>query len=197
MSAQMSPRARGWIRSAVDYGGPLAFLVAFLITRDTIQATWALVAASAVALAVGYVVEKRIAPMPLVAGVAALIFGGLTIVFHDDRFIKIKPTVLNLGFAGFLLGGLVLKKNPLKALLAGAIHLPDPIWRVLTVRYGLFFVCVAVLNEFVWRTQSTEVWAYFRFPGLQVLAVVFSLTQVPLMMKHALPGEAPPPPPVE
>lgn len=193
----MSPRLRGWIRSGVDYGGPLAFLVAFLITRDTIQATWALVAASAVALAVGLLVERRLAPMPLVAGVAALIFGGLTIAFNDERFIKIKPTVLNVGFAVFLLGGLAIRRNPLKALLAGAIHLPDPIWRVLTVRYGIFFALVAVLNEAVWRTQPTEVWAFFRFPGLQVLAVVFSLTQVPLMMKHALPGEAPPPPPTE
>lgn len=193
----MSPRLRGWIRSGVDYGGPLAFLVAFLITRDTIQATWALVATSAVALAVGWLVERRLAPMPLVAGVAALIFGGLTIAFNDERFIKIKPTVLNVGFAVFLLGGLAIRRNPLKALLAGAIHLPDPIWRVLTVRYGIFFALVAVLNEAVWRTQPTEVWAFFRFPGLQVLAVVFSLTQVPLMMKHALPGEAPPPPPTE
>ena len=197
MSSQLSPRGRAWARSAVHYGGPMAFLVAYLITRDTIVATWALVAASAVALAVGWLVERRLAPMPLVAGVAALIFGGLTIVFHDERFIKVKPTVLNLGFAAFLLGGLMIRRNPLKALLAGAIHLPDPIWRVLTLRYGLFFILVAVLNEIVWRTQSTEVWAFFRFPGLQVLAVVFSLTQVPLMMKHALPGETPPPPPTE
>lgn len=193
----MSPRAKAWVRSGVDYGGPLAFLVVFLITRDVIPATWALVVASALALAVGWVVERRIAPMPLVAGVAALIFGGLTIAFNDERFIKIKPTVLNIGFSVFLLGGLAVKRNPLKALLAGAIHLPDPIWRVLTIRYGIFFALVAVLNEIVWRTQPTEVWAFFRFPGLQVLAVVFSLSQVPLMMKHALPGEAPPPPPTE
>ena len=190
----MSDRARRWIRGAVDYGGPCAFLVAFLLTKNTMTATWALVGASAVALAVGFLVERRLAPMPLLAGVAALVFGGLTLIFHDERFIKIKPTVLNVGFAAFLLGGLAMKKNPLKALLAGAIHMPEPAWRTLTLRYGVFFLLVAALNETVWRTQPTETWAWFRFPGLQLLAVVFSITQVPFMMRHAQEHEPPPPP---
>lgn len=193
----MSPKTRAWVRSAVDYGGPLAFLIGFLVTRDAVKATWALVAGSALALAVGLIVERRLAPMPLVAGVAALVFGGLTIAFHDERFIKIKPTVINLGFFAALIGGLMIRRNPLKALLAGAIHLPDPVWRVLTIRYAVFFLAMAVLNEVVWRTQPTDVWVYFRFPGLQVLALLFSLSQLPLMMKHAQPGEAPPPPPPE
>lgn len=190
MSASKTQRR---VRAFVDYFGPLLFLLAFLVTRDVVQATAALVAGSAVALVVGFVFEKRIAPMPLVAGGAALLFGGLTLVFKDPRFIYVKPTVLNLGFAAFLLGGMALKRNPLKALLGEAFRLPDAAWRTLTLRYGIFFACVAILNEVVWRTQPEAVWVAFRFPGLQILALVFSFTQIPLMMKHHEDEPAPPP----
>ncbi|HEY3697335.1 inner membrane-spanning protein YciB [Phenylobacterium sp.] len=190
----LSSKARPWVRAAVDYGAPLAFLVTFLITRSPITATWGLVGGAAAALLVGFATERRVAPMPLVAGVAALIFGGLTLALHNAVFIKIKPTVLNLGFAGFLLGGVALKRNPLKALLGEAVHLPDGAWRTLTLRYGVFFLCMAALNEAVWRTQTEQTWVWFRFPGLQILAIVFSLTQAPFMMKHAKEHEPPPPP---
>jgi intracellular septation protein len=189
----MSSKTHRRVRPFVDYFGPLVFLLAFLVTRDVVKATAALVVGSAVALAVGFIYEKRIAPMPLVAGGAALLFGGLTLVFKDPRFIYVKPTVINLGFAAFLLGGMVLKRNPLKALLGEAFRLPDQAWRTLTLRYGIFFACVAILNEFVWRTQPEAVWVAFRFPGLQILALVFSFTQIPLMMKHHEDEPAPPP----
>lgn len=188
-----SPKTHRRVRAFVDYFAPLVFLLAFLATRDVVKATAALVAGSVVALVVGFVYEKRIAPMPLVAGGAALLFGGLTLVFKDPRFIYVKPTVINLGFAAFLLGGMMLKRNPLKALLGEAFRLPDSAWRTLTLRYGIFFVCVAILNEIVWRTQPEAIWVAFRFPGLQILALVFSFTQIPLMMKHQEDEPAPPP----
>lgn len=188
----LSPKAHKLVRGLVDYGGPLVFLIAYLITRDMIAATWALVAGSGVALLAGFLLERRIAPMPLIAGGAALVFGLLTIIFQDERFVKIKPTVLNLGFAAFLLGGVVLKRNPLKALLGETLSLPDHAWRRLTINYGVFFLFVAALNEVVWRTQPNDVWVFFRMPGLQLLALVFSFTQVPMMMKYSQP-EAPPP----
>ena len=187
MSQPLSDKTRSLIRSGVDYAGPLAFLFGYLITRNLLTATWALVGASGLALIVGYVVERRIAPMPLFAGLTALIFGTLTLVFNDTRFVKIKPTVINTVLAAIMLGGVWLKKNPLKALLGDAIKLPDPAWRTLTLRYGMFFLCTAVLNEAVWRTQPDGVWIWFRMPGLQILALVFSLSQVPLMLKHAPP----------
>ena len=185
MSQPLSDKTRSLIRSGVDYAGPLAFLLGYLITRNLLTATWALVGASGLALIVGYVVERRIAPMPLFAGLTALIFGTLTLVFHDTRFVKIKPTVINAVLAGVMLGGVWLKKNPLKALLGDALKLPDPAWRTLTLRYGVFFLFTAILNEAVWRTQPDGVWIWFRMPGLQILALVFSLSQVPLMLKHA------------
>jgi intracellular septation protein len=173
-----------WIRHAVDYGPLLAFLVSFLITRSITAATWVLVAASAIALAFGFAVERRLAPMPLIAGLGALVFGGLALVFHDPRLLKIKPTVLNIAYAGFLFGGVALRKNPLKVLLGEAMHLSDVAWRTLTVRYGACFLVLAGVNEAVWRTQSDAVWVWFKFPGLAVLMILFSLTQVPFMMKH-------------
>ena len=187
MSQPLSDKTRSLIRSGVEYAGPLAFLLGYLITRNLLTATWALVGASGLALIVGYVVERRIAPMPLFAGLTALIFGTLTLVFHDTRFVKIKPTVINAVLAGVMLGGVWLKKNPLKALLGDALKLPDPAWRTLTLRYGVFFLFTAILNEAVWRTQPDGVWIWFRMPGLQILALVFSLSQVPLMLKHAPP----------
>ena len=184
MSQPLSDKTRTLIRSGVDYAGPLAFLIGYLITHNMLSATWALVGASAIALAVGYGVERRIAPMPLFAGLAALIFGGLTLYFHDPRFVKIKPTAINTILGLTMLGGLALKRNPLKALMGEALKLPDAAWRTLTLRYGLFFLCVAVLNEAIWRTQPESIWIWFRMPGLQILSLVFSLTQLPLMMKH-------------
>lgn len=184
-----------WVRGVVDYGAAVAFLVAILITKSAITATWALVAGAAVALVIGLVVERRLAPMPLIAGVAALIFGGLTLFFHDERFIKMKPTVLNVLFGLALLGGVALRKNPLKALLGSSLTLPDEAWRTLAIRYGLFFFGVAALNEAVWRTQTTVTWAWFRFPGLLIVNFLFVLTQMPLMMRYAKAQEGPPPPP--
>jgi intracellular septation protein len=197
----LTPTARKWVRGVVDFGGLAAFLVAFFYFKSTgmpqsealVQATWALVAGSAVALVIGFVVERRIAPFPLIGGLAALVFGGLTLIFHDPRLLKIKPTVMNTAFGVILLGGLAMRKNPLKLLLGEAMQMPDEGWRKLTLNYGLFFLALAVLNEIVWRTQSEATWVLFRFPGLLVLSVVFSFAQVPLMMKYAKTDEPPPP----
>lgn len=178
------------VRLGVDFGAPAAFLIAYFVTRDIMLATWWLVGGSAAALLAGWVFERRVAPLPLIAGVAAIIFGGLTLIFDDEMWVKVKPTVLNAMFAVFLLGGGLLRKLPLKLVLGEVIQLPDRLWRKLSVRYGLFFLLMAILNEAVWRTQSTETWALFRFPGLQLLSLVFSATQFPLILQGAKMVEA-------
>ncbi len=197
--AEQRAKAPAWVRAVVDYGGLVAWLVAFLVyarvqhvptSEALVRATWWLVGGSAAGLALGYATERRIALMPLIAGGAALVFGGLTLIFHDPRFIKIKPTAMNLVLAAVMLGGVLLKKNPLKVLFADALVLSEPAWRKLTIRYGLFFAFMAVLNEVVWRTQPDSIWVPFRFPGLLILSVLFSLTQVPAMMKDMKAAEA-------
>jgi intracellular septation protein len=191
----MTQRTRDWIRYFVDYFALVVFLAAFFASgRNLQQATLWLIGGSAVAIVVGIAVERRLAPFPLIAGGAALVFGGLSLLFHDPRLLKIKPTVMNLVFAAVLLGGLAMRKHPLKLVLGDAFEMPDSAWRTLTLRYGLFFVALAVLNEIVWRTQSDSVWVVFRFPGLAILTVLFSLSQAPMLAKHLKTGEMPPPP---
>jgi intracellular septation protein len=203
------------VRAVVDYGGLVVFVTAFFLRlrfipvkgglgwmlaagghgpRDITAATVWLVIGSALALLVGLIAERRIAPMPLIAGGFALVFGGLTLALHDPRFIKIKPTVANLSFGVVLLGGLALRKNPLKWLLGETLVLPEDAWRQLTLRYAIYFLLMAALNEAVWRTQSDAVWVLFRMPGLLILVVLFSLSQVPFMMKYLKTTESPPPP---
>lgn len=219
MSTSESPtkpaKAHAVVRAVVDYGGLLVFVAAFFLRlrfvavqgglgwtiaagghgpRDITAATVWLVIGSAAALLVGLIAERRIAPMPLIAGGFALVFGGLTLALHDPRFIKIKPTAANLTFGVVLMGGLVLRKNPLKWLLGEALVLPEEAWRQLTLRYAVYFLFMAALNEVVWRTQSDAIWVLFRMPGLLILVILFSLTQIPFMMKYLKTSEPPPPP---
>jgi len=172
-----------WVRTIVDYAAALAFLGTVLVTRNFQLATWVLVGASAVALAVGWIAERRLAPLPLFSGVLALIFGTLTLVFHDPAFVKMKMTVVDLLLAVFLVAGLWTKKHPLKVLVGDALVMPDAAWRTLTVRYAAFFFACAVINEIVWRTQTDATWAVWRLAAMGA-AVAFSLTQTPFLMKH-------------
>lgn len=185
---------RHWVRYFVDYAALAAFLAAFLVTRDIQKATWGLVMGSIVAIAVGFAVERRIAPLPLFVGGAGLVFGGASLFFHDPRILKVKPTIVNTAIGLLLLGGLVLKKHPLKLVLGEAFDMPDATWRRLTLNYAGFFLSLAALNEFVWRTQTDETWVYFRFPGMMILTVVFSIAHAPLLMKYVKAEELPPPP---
>lgn len=184
------PKSNPIVRALVDYAGAGAFLVGFLVTRKIVDASWWLVVASALAFIVGFVVERRIAFIPLLSGGIALVFGVMTVAFKDERLMMIKPTVVNLLFAAGLLGGYVLGKSPVKMLMGEALTLSEAGWRRLTVRYGLFFLALAVLNEIVWRTQTRELWVFFKFPGLAVLTVLFSFSQIPYMLKDAKALEA-------
>jgi intracellular septation protein len=193
----MSEQGRKWVTWFVDYFALAAWLIGYFVSGKNLQqATWALVGGSAIALVVGYAVERRLAPFPAIAGGAALLFGGLTLAFHDVRFLKMKPTVMNLVFAILMFGGLILRKHPLKLLLGEAFEMPEEAWRRLTLRYGIFFAALAGLNEAVWRTQSEQTWVLFRFPGLLIITLIFSVAQAPFLMKY-MKGEQLPPPPVE
>jgi intracellular septation protein len=191
-----------WVRYFVDYAGLVIFLITLVVTKSAITASWAIVGGSILALVVGLIFERRIAPMPMVTAVLGLIFGGLTLFFHDERFIKIKPTILYVAFGLFLITGALRGKNPLKVLMGDAFHLPDPVVRTLTLRYALFFFALAAANEAVWRTQSTIFWGFFKFPGVPIVIFLFAMSQAPLMMKHmpddeAAPGEGEATPPVD
>jgi intracellular septation protein len=185
-----------WVHYTVDYGGLVAWIVTLVVlslmhrSDAAVTSSWVIVGASLIALAMGLAVERRIAPMPLVTAVLGLIFGGLTLFFHDERFIKVKPTILYTLFGLFLITGAMRGKNPLKVMMGDAFHLPDPVVRTLTLRYALFFFALAVANEVIWRTQTTLFWGFFKFPGVPIVIFLFAMSQAPLMMKHMPDDEA-------
>jgi intracellular septation protein len=172
-----------WIRYAVDGAPAVAFLAVLLITHDFALATWFVVGGSVLALATGLIVERRIAPVPAFSGGLALLFGGASLWLHRADILQMKMTIVDGVLGAVLFGGLVMKKNPLKALLGGAFDLPDSAWRTLAVRYGLFWWGCGIANELVRRNLSAVIWGEFRL-AVMIAAVVFALAQTPFIMRH-------------
>jgi len=137
------------------------------------------------ALAVSYVLTRHIAIMPVVTAIVVLVFGTLTLVLHDETFIKLKPTIIYALFALTLFGGYLLDKPLLAIVFDAMFHLTDEGWRRLTLRWAAFFLVMAVVNESVWRTQSTDFWVSFKLFGFTPLTFVFAMLQYPLLMKYA------------
>jgi intracellular septation protein len=171
------------LKIAVELGPLLVFFLAN--ARFGIFAGTAVyMAAAAVALAVNWALTRRIAVMPIVALAFVVAFGALTLLLHDDVFIKVKVTVVNALFAVLLVGGLLAGKPLLRIVLGEAIDLDDEGWRILSWRWACFFFAVAALNEIVWRTMSTDAWVNFKVFALLPLTFVFALSQGPLMQRH-------------
>jgi intracellular septation protein len=154
-------------------------------------ATGAFIVATLLSLAVHYALVRRLPIMPLVSGVVVVVFGGLTLLLQDELFIKLKPTIVNTLFGVTLLGGLYWRKPLLATVLDSMIELTDEGWRKLTLRWALFFFVLAILNEVVWRTQSTDVWVKFKVFGIMPLTVAFALAQTPLILRYERKAEAP------
>ena len=169
--------------------GPLALFFAVYSRLGIFAATGVLMAGVVVTLGVSYAMLRRIPVMPLVTAVVVLIFGSLTLIFHDETLIKIKPTALYILFGAALFVGLWLKKPLLKILFDGALHVTEEGWRILTWRWAFFFIALAVLNEIVWRTQTTDVWVKFKTFGFMPLTLLFALAQAPLIMRTETKGE--------
>ena len=150
-------------------------------------ATAIFIVATIVALTASWLLTRRLAIMPLVTGGIVLIFGGLTLWLQDDVFIKMKPTIVNVLFGTALLGGLWFGRPLLGYVFDSVFRLTDEGWRKLTFRWGLFFFVLAALNEIIWRSFSTDVWVSFKVFGIMPLTVLFTLTQMPLIQRHALP----------
>jgi intracellular septation protein len=163
--------------------GPLALFFAVYSALGIFAATGVLMASVVVTLGVSYAMLRRIPVMPLVTAVIVLIFGSLTLVFHDETLIKIKPTALYLLFGAALFAGLWLKRPLLKILFDGALQVTEEGWRRLTWRWAFFFVALAILNEIVWRTQTTDLWVKFKTFGFMPLTLLFAIAQAPLIMR--------------
>jgi intracellular septation protein len=178
----------GWLRPVVEYGPLVAFFIAYSMA-DLFVATASIMVATALALALSYIVERRVPVTPLITAGIIGVFGGLTLWLQDETFIKMKPTIIQAIFGTVLISGLLAKRLFLKSLMGAAWHITDEGWRVLTVRFSLFFFLSAMLNEAVWRTQSTDLWVNFKVFGLMGLTLIFILTQLPLLKQYAIEGK--------
>ncbi|OSQ48674.1 septation protein A [Thalassospira alkalitolerans] len=174
---------------ALEMGPLILFFTINATTNNLMTATATFVAATVVALVVSFVIARTIPVMPLIGGAFVIVFGGLTLYLDNDLFIKIKPTIVNLLFASILFGGLLAGKLFLKLVLESAFKATDEGWRILTWRWSLFFVVLAVVNEIVWRNFSTDTWVAFKVWGIMPLTMLFGMAQVPILMKHQLPEE--------
>jgi intracellular septation protein len=173
-----------FLKLALDIG-PLVLFFAANARFGIFAATAAFMVAVLIALAVAYAKTRRIEIMPLVTAVIVLIFGGLTLVLHDDTFIKLKPTIIYLLFGGTLLGGLLFGKSFLGLMFESVFDLTEQGWRKLTWRWALFFFALAVLNEIVWRNFSTDIWVSFKLFGVVPLTFLFGAAQYPLLQRYA------------
>lgn len=164
-------------------------LVVFFLTNTQFgifNATIAFMAATAVALGISYSINRTIPTMPLVTGAFVMVFGGLTIWLQDETFIKLKPTIVNLLFASILGVGLMTGRLFMKIVLDSALPLTDRGWVVMTRAWIAFFIVLAILNEIVWRSVSTDTWVTFKVFGVMPLTLVFSFSLIPVMNKHMI-----------
>jgi len=164
--------------------GPLIVFFAVNARWNIFAGTAAFMAAVLISGALSYALTRRLPPMTMISAVIVLVFGGLTLALQDETFIKIKPTIIYLIFAGVLLGGLISGKPLLAMVFDQMFNLTELGWRKLTMRWALFFLALAVLNEIIWRTQTTDFWVTFKVFGVVPLTFLFAALQYPLLTKH-------------
>lgn len=182
----MKKSCESLVKFLCDYLPLLVFFAVYKLVESEnplIAATIYMVITSAFALLIAYFLTGKIALMPLVSAVILGIFGGLTILFKDDIFIKIKPTIINAIFAMVLFYGYLTKKPFLSYLVGDQIKMSVAAWLTLSWRWAWFFVFLAMLNEIIWRFFSTDFWVQFKVFGITPLSLVFTLLQLPFMMK--------------
>jgi len=207
MNASSRPQLHPGLKLVLDLGPLLLFffansrpqlfapLLAPLLGAELVHgehagifaATAVFIPAVLAALAIGYVLTRHLPVMPLVTAIIVVVFGGLTLALQNETFIKLKPTIIYVLFGAVLLGGLAFRKPLLGMVFDSVFHLTEEGWRKLTLRWALFFLALAVLNEIVWRTQSTDTWVSFKVFGVVPLTFLFAALQYPLLTKYAAP----------
>lgn len=168
--------------------GPLVVFFGTNSYRGIFWGTGAFMIATLVALVASKMLVGRVPIMPLVSGFFVLVFGALTLLLQDELFIKMKPTIVNTLFAVILLGGLALGQALLKYLFGEVFRLTEEGWRKLTLRWALFFIVLAVLNEIVWRSFSTEFWISFKIWGIMPLTMAFAIAQIGILKRYEAPA---------
>jgi len=177
------PPINPWLKLALEIGPLVLFFVAN--SRFGIYAaTGIFMVAVIAALAVSYALTRKLPMMPVVSAAVVVVFGGLTLLLQDETFIKVKPTIIYGLFGAVLIGGLAFGKPLIAVVFDQMFNLTPEGWRKLTLRWAVFFIASAVLNEIVWRNVSTDTWVSFKLFGMMPLTFVFAALQMPLMNRH-------------
>lgn len=172
-------------QTVLDIGPLIAFLAVYFLTgKNMMLAIPVIMITTSIALIIGYLQDQKIRVMPVITLVMVLVFGGLALYFNDPWFFMVKPTIIYALFAAALVGGLWFGQYFLKVVFEGAFEMPDAIWGKLTWRWTAFFVFLAGLNEFVWRTFGEAVWVNVKVMGFLPLTLLFAMANMPLMMKY-------------
>jgi intracellular septation protein len=170
---------------ATELGPLLVFFIANA-KFHLFVATGAFMVAVVIAMIASYVVTRHVPMMAIVTAVVVIVFGTLTLVLHDETFIKVKPTIVYTLFAGVLGGGLLFGRSFIAIMFDQMFNLTPQGWRTLTLRWAFWFLAMAVLNEIIWRTQSTDFWVAFKAFGMVPLTMLFAVTQMPLIKRYHL-----------
>jgi intracellular septation protein len=173
------------VKLVVEFGPLLVFFFANS-HYGIYTGTGAFMVATVISLIASQIILGRIAVMPLITSIFVLVFGGLTLWLQDDHFIKMKPTIVNALFASILFGGLLANRIFLKIVFGDVMKLSEEGWRLLTLRWAVFFVFLAVLNEVMWRSFSTDTWVAFKVFGIMPITFVFALAQIGLLKKYEI-----------
>ena len=173
------------VKFLCEYGPLIAFGIAYFL-YGLIIATAVLVVATVIAVIIAYIVDKKIPMMMTVTAILVAIFGGLTVYLDDPQFIKMKPTIVQAVFAIILLGSAAIKKPLIALFLQKNIQLQATGWMQLTIRLGIFFALMAVLNEYVWRNYDESTWVTFKLAAMPLLTLVFFVSQIGLFKKYSI-----------
>ena len=166
--------------------GPLIVFFVANAKYHLFAATGAFMVAVVVAMVASYVVTRHVPMMAIVTAAVVIVFGTLTLVLHDETFIKMKPTIVYTLFAATLGGGLLFGRSFIAIMFDQMFNLTPQGWRILTLRWALFFFGMAILNEIVWRTQTTDFWVNFKVFGVTPLTMIFAIAQMPLTKRYHL-----------
>lgn len=171
------------VKLAIDFGPLIVFFASFKL-GDIYLATGTFMVASVIAMIASRVLTGSIAPMLKVTFVIVMVMGGLTLYLQDETFVKMKLTVINGLIAAVLLFGLMTGRLYIKMVMELAFEMDDEGWRKFTRNYVAFLVVMAVVNELIWRTQSTDFWVNFKTFGYMGATFIFIMAQMPMMMKY-------------
>jgi intracellular septation protein len=186
LALEMGPLILFFLANARGAQLAAAFPVITTLGGPIFFATATFIVATLIALAVSYALTRQLPLMPFVTAIVVVVFGGLTLYLQDERFIKVKPTIIYCLFGGILIGGLLFGRSLLGYVLDSVLQLTDEGWRKLTLRWGLFFFALAVLNEVVWRNTTTDVWVNFKVFAILPLTFVFALLQMRLISRYGI-----------